>query len=53
MMKVKDYDIVTAKDPETLARRVYELLKEGWEPVGGVSLDNQGFLCQAMIKKKD
>ena len=50
-MKVKDYDIAKAKDSETLAREVFDLLKEGWEPIGGVALDNQGYLCQAMIKK--
>ena len=36
---------------ETLEKKVNEYLKEGWEPIGGVSISKYGAVFQAMIKK--
>lgn len=34
-----------------LEEKVNEYLKEGWEPIGGVSISEYGAVFQAMIKK--
>ncbi len=42
------YKLVIGTSSEELARKVNELIKEGWKPIGGVAVDNVCY--QAMIK---
>lgn len=34
-----------------LEEKVNEYLKDGWEPIGGISISEYGAVFQAMIKK--
>lgn len=48
---IEDYQIVVAITLAKLQISVYEYLKYGWEPVGGVALSG-GVYTQAMIKRR-
>lgn len=52
-----EYKIVKAKTPETLERKVNELMSSGWVPLGGPikpdGADSCGaFVWQAMLKQE-
>lgn len=48
---VTDYEVVWDRDLRLLVQRARELVKEGWEPQGGISSDaDNGFFMQAMVK---
>jgi len=64
-MNIEDYDIVQEADEEKLKESVKRMMKEGWEPIGGVSVNQYKYIgeydyqnhyrtayCQAMIKTK-
>jgi len=38
MKKIIDYTVVTAIDTANLVELVFEMIQEGWQPFGGVSL---------------
>lgn len=44
-----EYRIVTNRQSDYLTREVYKLLREGWELVGGLAVDD-GMYAQAMSK---
>jgi hypothetical protein len=46
-----DYTVVTRGDQFALVDTVNELMREGYEPIGGVSVSHIG-LTQALLKKK-
>ena len=56
MAKVIDYCVAHASTPDTLVMVVAELIKEGWQPMGGVSMTppSRDFphsrIAQAMVK---
>lgn len=35
-----------------LEESVSELIKEGWEPIGGIAVKDSGLVFQAMIKRE-
>ncbi len=53
-MKIIEYCIAQGEDSGTLEDEVFESMKEGWEPIGGVSANtdelNQEWFYQAMVK---
>ncbi len=38
MTKIVDYTVIGAINLKELVEGVYELISEGWQPIGGVSL---------------
>jgi hypothetical protein len=53
-----EYTVVKDHNREEIIRKVAELIKQGWKPLGGIAvstvapvLDNYIF-CQAMIKEQ-
>lgn len=58
MQQVTDYTLALATDPSSLTTRVLILIREGWEPQGGVSLmavhdedGEQAQWAQAMVRR--
>ena len=64
-MNIEDYDIVREPGEKKLKESVKRIMKEGWEPIGGVSVSQYEYIgeyalqnqwrtayCQAMIKTK-
>jgi len=54
------YTVVTNKqttagyhvsDLNEVIKKVNELLKQGWEPAGGICSDSSGFYLQTLIKR--
>lgn len=45
------YTILFEQVPVILENRVEELILQGWEPIGGVAVDNNFRFMQAMIYK--
>lgn len=57
-MKVTAYEIHESKESRKLEDKIAELIKSGWEPVGGVTVtyDARNFCmvwAQAMVVKED
>jgi len=55
MKKILEYTIAqssSGKAGDTIDN-INEIIKEGWQPFGGVSLDECGILCQAMVKYEE
>jgi membrane protease subunit (stomatin/prohibitin family) len=44
------YVLVVGSSALELAKKVNEMIKEGWKPIGGVAVDNVCY--QAMIKEQ-
>lgn len=53
-MRVIDYTLLTSTSPKGLVDGVRDLLREGWQPLGGVSVEasytGATKLAQAMVK---
>lgn len=50
-MKVKDYMILSRQDKGSLSDIVVKMIKEGWQPIGGVAInDKLMYFYQAMAK---
>lgn len=47
-----EYKIVTKSSVNDIEKAVNELIKAGWEPIGGVAYSPGGYYYQAMIKKQ-
>lgn len=47
MQKITEYQIVTERVPNDLVKKVNELIKEGWQPTGGI------FIIQSPLQKKE
>lgn len=47
---VIDYKVVCLPDVSTFELSIKRYLKEGWETVGGLCIDKEGYYCQSMIK---
>ena len=53
-----EYTVVKEQNREELIRKVTELIKQGWKPLGGISVSTVApiagiyILCQAMIKEQ-
>jgi hypothetical protein len=45
------YTVVIAKKLEKFIERVSELIGNGWEPQGGITISNGDVFCHAMIKR--
>ncbi len=45
------YKVVTENCIGVLQKSVWELIKEGWKPIGGVLNTNNGYFAQAMVKE--
>jgi len=48
-----EYEIVTASDPDELVQEVWDAIREGWRPQGGIAtmVWETGAACyQAMIR---
>ena len=52
---VVDYKVLSSSDLETLEKYVNGLIRDGWEPQGGVSIEHGVIFryMQAMILEKD
>ncbi len=48
-----EYTIVSAEDERSLIEKVNDMLEEGWETEGGVSISPDGTFFQAMINFDD
>lgn len=48
-----EYKVATSNDPEAIQRIVQELLTNGWEPQGGLSVsgEREKCFCQAVVRK--
>ena len=51
MSNIIDYKVHLDFDFDAIAKKVKDDLKLGWEPIGGISVAEDGLLCQAMIRK--
>lgn len=52
--KYSNYAILRNNDPFKLEIEVIEYMEEGWEPTGGIGVDNRYYpatLYQAMVRK--
>lgn len=52
-MQVIDYTLLTSKSTHTLSLGVRDLLREGWQPQGGVAINDstgETVVAQAMVK---
>ena len=49
-MPIKEYLVVTDEEYLMFLARITDLIREGWEPIGGVSVTEKGFY-QAMVKR--
>jgi len=49
-MTVKEYMVVTDVEYLMFLARITDLIREGWEPLGGVSVTGNCFY-QAMVKR--
>jgi hypothetical protein len=38
MLKIKAYDLVYAKDIDSLKKEMTQILKNGWYPLGGIAI---------------
>jgi hypothetical protein len=53
-----EYTVVQEHDREELISKVSELIKQGWKPLGGISVSTVApmlriyIYCQAMIKER-
>jgi hypothetical protein len=51
MKKIVEYKVVKFTSDKELVNVVNSLIKEGWQPLGGVSIANEIMdHCQAMVK---
>ena len=53
-MKIIDYCILTSETRTDLSSQIFNLLKDNWEPIGGVAIEmfpsGESRFYQAMIK---
>ena len=47
--KIIDYNILTAISPDHLKRDVFDEMRHGWQPQGGVAISGSGSYVQAMV----
>ena len=53
-----EYTVVQEHNREDLIRKVAELIKQGWKPLGGIAVSTVApmlriyIFCQAMIKER-
>jgi hypothetical protein len=47
------YTVVVAGSIEDLERSVHEMISEGFRPIGGVAVDKNRDLLQALIKEEE
>ena len=47
--RILEYDVIEADDREHLQREVQEALADGWQPWGGVAMNNGGY-AQAIVR---
>jgi hypothetical protein len=47
-----EYDVIRADSDTGLVRIVNELIKDGWEPLGGIAVDYE-YVYQAMKRVKN
>lgn len=52
-MKIIEYFVITVGNSEVLTREVNYQLTQGWQPIGGISVDKNGYLLQAMVKYEE
>jgi hypothetical protein len=50
--QIIEYIVVKAGRAERLAEKVNELIREGWQPQGGLDFEKNFGLRQAMVKVK-
>ncbi|HEY5123666.1 MAG TPA: DUF1737 domain-containing protein [Ignavibacteria bacterium] len=49
--KIIEYKVIEKCDLKELVERVNDLIKNGWEPFGGIASEGvEGDFCQAMVK---
>jgi hypothetical protein len=60
MKKIIDYTIIRGGILSELEDRVFSLLKEGWQPLGGIEYIEMGYgensvsyFCQAMVRYEE
>ena len=51
--KIIDYDIITRRYETDLVNTVKALILEGWQPLGGMSIDAEYYSGQAMVKYEE
>lgn len=44
-----EYTVVTAKDLKSLIDNINDMINQGWETEGGVTVSPDGTYCQAML----
>lgn len=49
-MRVKEYRLVRNRMFLKLAEQVNKMIQDGWVPQGGIAIDGEGVLYQAMVK---
>lgn len=47
-----EYQIFKIASVDVMENKINSLIKEGWEPLGGVSGVGDEYLLQAMVRKK-
>lgn len=52
-MRVTDYTILTSTSLKGLVDGVRDLLRQGWQPLGGVSVEPSPRFAQAMVKYQE
>ena len=50
---VKKYKILKSTSYINLENSVSTHIKDGWEPIGGLSVDNNGECYQAIVKREE
>ena len=51
MVKFKEYHVVTESNYKRFIERINDLLTQGWEPTGGVVVNQGPSYYQAMVKR--
>jgi Domain of unknown function (DUF1737) len=46
-----EYTVVRTESASSLAKEVNKLIKDGWKPLGGITVSPGGHYLQAMIKE--
>lgn len=52
-MKIVDYAVVQASSNNSLAARIRNYIQDGWQPLGGVSVDCDDYCHQAIVKYEE
>jgi hypothetical protein len=53
MNTVTEYDLIMKRSPTEIILEVNRLIKRGWFPIGGISINEHNYYCQVMVRYED